>query len=199
MNQDERDRLLHRWQERGDREALGELLLYETRTIRAILVRRGSVLPDRQNGVSDVVQEVGLRLLQREGDGLPTFRDSSALRGYLLKTAWGLCIDRYRRAGRSPVRVSPAGADSFRQDPSTTGGLGEVEHRDFSHALQITLNVLPEAEQRILELYDLKSWSFEAIAREVGLPSADAVRMRRKRALARLAPTLAKWLDILVD
>ena len=36
-----------------------------------------------------------------------------------------------------------------------------------------------------------------AVAREVGLPSPDAARMRRKRALERLELVMSKWLDTL--
>ncbi len=192
----ERDRLLARWQEDGDREALGELLFSETRTIKSILVRRGGTRAE----ASDIVQEAGLHLLRKEeGGGLPAFEDAGALRGYLLKIAWNLCVNRYRQAGRRPMWIDRADTTSIGLDPATTGGLGQVESADFKHALHLALNILPELDQRIVELYDLKNRGFAAIAEELGLPTADAARMRRKRAHERLAPLLGKWLDILEE
>ena len=189
-----REEFFARWKDENDREALGALLLDEAKTIKRILAAKGGTPGD----LSDIVQEAKLRFLRRDdANGLPDFQDVGALRGFLLKTAWNLCINRYRQLGRTPIHVGQSDTDSFRLDAATTGGIGRVERGDLHHALSLALNVLPEPDRQVLELYDLRSMNFATIARELGLPTADAARMRRKRALEHLSRVLAKWLDAL--
>ena len=192
----ERDRLrglFHRWNVQGEHEALGELLQSEMGLVKAYLRGRGLGENGSRSDVSDVAGEAVVRLLARaEQDKDLTFANHQALRSYLLTTAWRLCLQRFRDAGRTPIRT----AGSMARDPSTTGGLGQVDRNDLNTACLLALNELPDPDRRVLQLSFLEGQDAETIAAACGLPSASAVRMRRVRALQKLSSRLRRWWEL---
>ena len=60
-----------------------------------------------------------------------------------------------------------------------------------SQQIEQALAKLPETDRVVLRLRHFQGQSFELVAREAGLDSPDAARMRYHRALAKLARALA--------
>lgn len=193
------DALLQRWQEEDDRGALGELLLYEMTMIKRHLRAKGRDGAGQTLSPSDFAQEAVIRLLnqfdQREAEERTqlVFKNPGHMRGYLIRIAWNLLIDRYRQVGRKPLRLDETTSQDFMEDAATTGGLGRVEDRDLKQAIELSINLLSPKDQEILTLYCLEDRDLAEITEILGLPSRDAARVRKNRAMEHLAPILQRW------
>lgn len=184
--------LLERWRTADDREALDELLRQEVDILKGRLRRRDVELGGSAS-VSDVAQETILRFLRQEEP--PRFADPRQLRAYLWKAAWNLLVDRMRDASK-PVLLEqrPSGTSDDGPALTTTGGIGSVERRDGSFAIQLALNLLAAEDREILDLVYLQGFEISAAARELGL-SHGAANMRLVRARRSLAQKLKHWAE----
>jgi RNA polymerase sigma-70 factor (ECF subfamily) len=185
--------LLRRWQERGDEEALDELLATEIGHLKARIRARGGRRGGSDASVSDVAQEAVLRLLRLEE--APVFDSPQALRAYLWTAAWRLLAERLRRHPRRVARVDDSVSQALDGALATTGGLECVEASDRALALQLTVQLLEPAEREILELVYFRALGLDGAAARLGV-SRDAAKMRCTRARAKLAHKLKRWSEI---
>lgn len=113
-------------------------------------------------------------------------RENESLAAYLNGTARNLLANRRRRQAASPREV-PVEESALIQAPP------DPEILDRARLARRALASLEGLDRRIVELTLREELGSEEIGRRVGL-SPDAVRMRRSRALRRLADRVRGWL-----
>ncbi|MEZ5967134.1 MAG: sigma-70 family RNA polymerase sigma factor [Planctomycetota bacterium] len=190
--------LLRRWHG-GDREALDELVRRNIDWIsRRVQQSLGPELRARFE-TQDLVQDVMLEVLECG----PRFDvDSEQLfRALLARIVTNDICDRHRwvhRQRRARARERARLSDTvLKLDPPVDSVTrpSQVLHRDERRAwVRLALDFLEPEDREVLRLRIWESHSYPEIGEMLGL-TADAVRMRTKRALARLAVTFEKLLD----
>lgn len=133
----------------------------------------------------DVAQEALGRALEAMRAG--RIENLAALPGFLFKTALRLCFRRTRSAGREARALQKFGAgDEGTAPENPLASLLSAERRS---GLQRAFERLEADERRLLEMTYRDELDSEEIGRRLGL-SAGAVRVRRHRAVRRLAELL---------
>jgi len=133
-----------------------------------------------QMDTCDLVQETALHTLRR----LPSFTPdhAGAMPAYLQRAAGNLVIDALRRARCRPAApLDEAMLRSKEYDALTETIRGEAR----TH-YRAALRALRAKDRRLLIARHHLEWSYEAIAKRLRLPTADAVRMALRRAERRL-------------
>jgi RNA polymerase sigma factor (sigma-70 family) len=186
--------LLNRWQRDGDRDALDDLLRIEIDLLKARIRTRGARSTGADHSVSDVAQEAVMRTLNVALP--PQFDNPRAMRGYLWTAASRLLADRLRRSQLDCVPLDDSASQALDDGMATTGGLGDVDRRDQSVALDTLMQLLEPGERRILELVFTRGLDYEAAAAELAI-TPDAAKMRCARAKQRLARKLRDWSELI--
>jgi len=172
---------------RGDADALRELhARYESCVLKVVRRRLGPGLRSRYDTV-DVAQSVFEDVLR----DLPAFEDrgEEAFRHWLYMKAENKVRDAWRRrlhpegGAREGELVTADGEITTERGP---GPATQAELGDDCGRLRAVLASLPAEQQTILTLRDQDGLAFAEIAQRLGLPSADAARMRYARALVAL-------------
>ncbi len=133
----------------------------------------------------DVAQEALARGLEAMRAG--RIEDPAALPGFLFQTALHVCLHRIRSAGRERRALQRFGGGAEADTgQSPLSALLSAERR--SRVLQALERVEPD-DRRLLELTFRDELDSEEIGRRLGL-TPGAVRVRRHRAIRRLAETL---------
>jgi RNA polymerase sigma-70 factor, ECF subfamily len=184
--------LLRRWQEAGDRGALDELLRSEIRTLKQVVLARGRSMTTASASASDIAQEAVLRLLRLEDP--PRFEDPRELSRYLWVTAWRLLLQRVRRPYRrknsfDQVQTSQLPALSAEESAA-------LEAREAASALDLAMNLLPDADRDVLHQVYFEGLKLADLARSSGV-SESALKMRVARARQRLSALMAGWEDMI--
>lgn len=163
-----------------------ELLLRSLSGLRRWARRRLPPGVRDQMDTCDLVQETALHTLRRLAAFTP--EHAGSMPAYLQRTAGNIVIDTVRRARRRPVgpldETMPL--PSPEDDPLTETIRCEARVR-----YRMALRALKVKDRRLLIARHHLEWSYDAIARRLGLPSADAVRMGLRRAERRLHNQLA--------
>jgi DNA-directed RNA polymerase specialized sigma24 family protein len=157
--------LLRRWQEESDRDALDELLRIEIAILKSKLRRKSGSAAHPDASVSDLAQEAIVRLLGVEP--APQFENAKAMRAYLWTAAWRLLLERLRRSKAPMKRLDATQTGRFDDALATTGGIGSVEDRDRSVALDVAIQLLEPDEQTILALAYTRDLGIAGAAREL--------------------------------
>jgi len=133
----------------------------------------------------DVAQEALRRGLEAMRNG--RIGESGGLPGFLLRTAHHICLHRGRSAVRErrALRRLVAGAEGG----SAESPLNQLISAEEQSSIREALGRLHPVERRILEMSYRDELDSAEIGRRLGL-SAGAVRVRRHRALRRLADSL---------
>jgi RNA polymerase sigma-70 factor (ECF subfamily) len=135
----------------------------------------------------DVAQEALRRALEALRAG--RIESSAALPGFLFQTSKNLCMHRGRSAGRERKALhrfaSPSGEES---DPAESP-LGSLLSAERQSGVRQALGQLEPGERQLLEMTYRDELPSEEIGRQLGL-TAGAVRVRRHRAIRRLAELL---------
>ncbi len=132
----------------------------------------------------DVAQEAVRLALEAIRDG--RIEDSAGLPGFLFRTAEHICLHRARSAVREQRALRRLGADGGAVDESPLRALISAEEQS---GIREALGRLEPADRQIIELSYREELSSEEIARRLGM-TAGAVRVRRHRAIRRLADAL---------
>lgn len=182
--------LLSRWRA-GDRDALAALLARDLEWIRAFVHRRLGNAPARKFGdTEDFVQEAALRVL-KEG---PRFvlADREQFRALLATIVLNVIRGQHRALHtlkRSAKREHALGADSVLMlDPPARATLRPDEQAAVGEQeewLRLAFLLLDPDDQQVIDLH----WQGKTDAEigEVVGAVANTARMRRQRAMARLA------------
>ena len=192
--QDRSADLLRQWQDQGDRGALEELLGIEISVLKTSLRRRDGRAGPPTISVSDVAQDVVMRVLQL--DPPPHFENTRAMRGYLWTAAQRLLFEHLRRRKSPGVDLDESRSSLIDKEFQTTGGLRGVEERDQAVALALAMQLLDPTDQQILDLYYFRSVDTANIAAALGI-SRDAAKTRVANARMSLAKKLVKWTEVI--
>jgi RNA polymerase sigma-70 factor, ECF subfamily len=174
--------------ESSDRAVLGpreDLLLLGLSGLRRWA--RGRLPPSARDEMDtcDLVQETALHTLRRLASFTPVHAGS--MPAYLRRVAGNIVID-VRRARRRPVTpLEEAGPlRSHEDDPLSEAIRGEARTQ-----YRTALRALRDKDRRLLIARHHLEWRYDAIAKRLGLPSADAVRVALRRAERRLHAQLS--------
>jgi RNA polymerase sigma factor (sigma-70 family) len=184
--------LLERWQQKGDVEALDELLRIEVSALAARLRGRGRGLLRPSASASDLAQEAVFRMLRLEN--APEFKDERELRAYLWTAAWRLLLNRRQSRGEGVVSISRAPSGDMGL-VITSGGVGEAERSDQNAALSVMMNLLRDEDREVLELVYFQHVEITELAERLGIQRS-AADMRLSRARRRLAEKMVDWSDV---
>ena len=132
----------------------------------------------------DVAQEALRRALEAMEAG--RIENSAALPGFLFQTALHICLHRGRSAGRERKALQRFGTNA---EQSVEGPLAGLISRERRSNVRQALEQIEPDDRRLLELTYRDELSSEDIGRQLGL-TAGAVRVRRHRAIRRLADLL---------
>jgi RNA polymerase sigma factor (sigma-70 family) len=189
-------RLIERWQQAGDVDALDELLRIEVRALAVRLRSRGRGMLRPSASASDLAQEAVLRMLDLEDP--PEFKDPRELRAYLWTAAWRLLLNRGRARGRSAVPLSRAPSADAGLVLEGGGGVSAAERAERHAALDVVMNLLRDEDREVLELVYFRHLDIERAAQELGVQRA-AAEMRLSRARRRLAEKMVGWSDVVQE
>ena len=189
-------RLIERWQQAGDLDALDELLRIEVQALAVRLRSRGRGMLRPSTSASDLAQEAVLRMLDLEE--APVFKDPRELRAYLWTAAWRLLLNRGRARGHSAVPLSRAPSADAGLALEGGGGVSEAERAERNAALNVVMNLLRDEDREVLELVYFQHLDIERVAQELGLQRG-AAEMRLSRARRRLAEKMVGWSDVVRD
>ena len=147
------------------------------------------ILRDRHEA-EDVLQESILRLVRLAREG--KLRDANgSIKGFLLRCARNLCIDRLRRAKRlSPIEEDATSGGVHMQtiDPPDIA----METSRLQSAFDEALARLPGMQRTILVLKELNGESYGEIAQALDI-SIECVRKSLYRSRQKLRETLAPY------
>ena len=170
----------------GDRQAVEALL---QRSVPQLKRWAHGKLPAAARGsldTGDLVQDTVLHVLRR----LDTFqpRHVGAMQAYLRQSVLNRIRDEIRKIGRHPA-PSELPDDMPSEEPSPLERAVEAEAVSRYHQALTTLN--PRDRQLVVARIEAQ-WSYDEIARQLGMSTPDAARMAVSRALRRLLDSLNK-------
>ena len=165
---DEDGQLLLDYVRRGDVKSLSALVMRTTRPLMAYL--RGMTSSDAD--AEDAFQECWMRVIRSCG----SYRGGS-VRGYLMRIARSVVIDRFRRRGAPTVSIDAEeseGLESRLAAESPTPAL-DCERAANAEAIRNAVRALPARQREVLLLRIEGELSFKEIAAELGIPLGTAL------------------------
>lgn len=187
--------LLRRWHD-GDEQALARLVELHLPWLETYVDRRLGAFLRTQGEPADFVQDAVLDFLRHA----PRFqvRDADQLRGLLARVVENTLRDRndwFRAKRRDLNRNAPLPSESVLSlDPALATGTtpstnaSRTEMRDW---VRLGLELLEPEDRKVILRREYEDRSFVEIGDELGM-TANAVRMRWVRAVARLADTVRR-------
>jgi len=131
----------------------------------------------------DVAQEAMLRAYR----SFHRLRDRDRFRGWLVRTAWRLSLDRIRASGRRERRECVA-MEGWRE----TGAENAAASLEFERHVASALDKLPEKLRMVMLLAAIEGYNTREVATLLGLPEG-TVKSRLFHARKQMAESL-KWL-----
>ena len=186
-------RLLERWQQGGDIDALDELLRIEVAALAARLRSRARGMLHPSASASDLAQEAVFRMLRLED--APEFKDQRELRAYLWTAAWRLLVNRGRARSKSFVSISQAQSSDMGLVLTGGGGASAALRAEENAALSVVMSLLRDEDREVLELTYFQHLEVGEVASRLGIQRA-AAEMRLTRARRRLAEKMVGWADV---
>lgn len=184
--------LLLSWQERGDREALGQLLRREIHELKRRVLYHGQGILNSPGSASDVINESIMRVLQ--SDRRPAFYSARVFSAYLWRAAQRLLIDRLRRRQNAHFLDNRSG---FLENILTvTGNQKNVDRADSMRRISVVMSLIDDGSREILRQVYLKERSIVDVARSMGI-TPGAAKMRLFRAKKVLRKKLDNWSNYL--
>ena len=134
----------------------------------------------------DVVQETIVRAVNRLENFEP--RHVGALQAYLRQAVMNRIRDEVRRSGRTPAATTIGDDHQDRAASPLDEAIGHEAVERYEAALA---RLRPDEREAIITRVEMDA-SYDAVARALGKPSADAARMAVSRALLRLAQEMSR-------
>ncbi len=187
----ELERLADRYAD-GDESAIGEILHREGPGIERRMRQRIPPRMRRRFGVSDVVQDMAVELVQQRGRFLN--RGASALRRFLRTVAdrvLGRAIRRERQQRRDVARNVRTGEDNpVEHHPAALGRPSEqLADRERVVTVKACYARLSREERLVIELVEQDGLTYREVAERLAI-TPEAARKRFDRAMAHLVATL---------
>jgi RNA polymerase sigma-70 factor, ECF subfamily len=148
----------------------------------------------RRLGDAALAEDLAQEVLRRVSEALREGRveNVDALPAFVFQTATHLCLHHYRsrsREARALARMSSGGREPGAEEPDPLAGLVSDETRA---AVRQALETLPPPDRDLLHRIYFDHEDTAELASRLGI-SVGAVRVRKHRALARLAELLGEW------
>ena len=174
---------------RQDADAFGRIIdAYQHRIFG--FVKR--MIPDVEEA-SDVAQEVFIRAYQ----GLSRFDGRSSLRTWLFRIAYNLCVDRARKASRTPseTRIESNEEDELAHEFADSRWNPEeiIINEELMSIVEEGIEGMSEKLRTVLLLHDREDLAYEEIANALELPIG-TVKSRLFLARAHLQGVLGEYL-----
>ena len=178
--------LLRRWSH-GDRAALERLLEQDDGWVREFVRERMGLDLRRRLESIDIVQDGLVNLLRARPRFAPANRGQ--FRAYLAEVL--LNVLQARRAEMHAQKRDRRREQALSTSCGSLPGVATppdvaAERAELQAWMRLGLEMLPRDEAEVLRLRVHESLDFQVVARRLGMPSADAARMRYQRALPRL-------------
>lgn len=178
------------YHKRTDAELIQQCLKQDNQAWEALLDRYSGLICSiprdlhlTPEDAADVFQSVCLALLE----GLDKLKDETKLSSWLTTVTKRQCY-RVKRRQRQPVVSLDQVEEEVTNLPDRSSSLDEaVEQREQEQLVREALSMMDEPSQRLLTqlFYEKESWSYEAVAQEMGLAVA-TIGPKRGRCLKRL-------------
>jgi RNA polymerase sigma-70 factor (ECF subfamily) len=167
----------------GDADALNRLLeRYLPRLQRWASGRMPAGIRSMSD-TADIVQDAVIHALKNLGT--LEIRSEGAMVAYLRRSIHNRIIDQFRRHQRRPHEEIPADAEATGTSP-LEAAIGAEAIATYERALD---SLRDEERQAVILRVEL-GLDYDAIATQLGKPSADAARMSVRRAIDRLADAM---------
>jgi RNA polymerase sigma-70 factor (ECF subfamily) len=171
----------------NDFEAFGRLVdAYQSRVFG--FVRR--MVPNAEEA-SDLTQEVFIRAFQ----SFSRFDGRSSVRTWLFRIAYNLCVDRSRKASRTPAEVSnvgPDGEDQFEAPDHRWTPEQVTLNAELEAVVERGILSMSEKLRSVLLLHDREDLAYEDIALALNVP-VGTVKSRLFLARAHLQKVLNEY------
>jgi RNA polymerase sigma-70 factor, ECF subfamily len=142
----------------------------------------------RHDEAEDLTQDIFLKIFK----ALHTFDRRANFQTWLISISRNLCIDHYRSV-RKERETMARDVDAADLMPASRekGPHGQLEQLDLRHLIKQALAELPEALRQAVVMRDLKEYTYQEIADELGLPEG-TVKSRINRGRLELARQLRR-------
>jgi RNA polymerase sigma-70 factor (ECF subfamily) len=142
----------------------------------------------RHDEAEDLTQDIFLKIFK----ALHTFDRRANFQTWLISISRNLCIDHYRSVRKERETIA-RDVDASQLAPATKerGPLAQLEQLDLKDLIRRALKELPESLRTAVEMRDLKEYSYQEIADELGLPEG-TVKSRINRGRLELARQLRR-------
>jgi RNA polymerase sigma-70 factor (ECF subfamily) len=173
---------------KNEAEAFGRIVdAYQSRIIGFV----SRMVPTEEDAL-DVAQEVFIRAYQH----LDRFDSRSSLRTWLFKIAHNLCIDRARRAKRTPVQLSVSAGLQGEADwellDQTEGPEDLVINQELRDIVEEAIASMSDKHREVLLLHEEQEMAYEEISQAIKVP-VGTVKSRLFVARAHLKRAIANY------
>jgi RNA polymerase sigma-70 factor, ECF subfamily len=118
----------------------------------------------------DVTQEVFIRAFQN----IDRFDRSGSMKTWLFRIAYNLCVDRSRKAGRSPQQVSMQISSEIAEEYDVADTRWQpdtlLEDNEMRERIELAIANMSEKLRGVLILHDKEDLSYEEIAATMKIP-----------------------------
>lgn len=143
-----------------------------------------AILRNREEAM-DIVQDTYLKAIEKE----KSLKKSRSVKGWLLKVARNLSIDRYRRQKSVPLET----AESLQSSEFTGDDQASVLSMDLKDVIRDIFPELPPREQEVFALRYYEDMTFREISVSLGVTEG-TVKTLHHRVLTRIRAHVAgKW------
>jgi len=150
---------------RQDAEAFGRFMdLYQSRVLG--FVRR--MAPQAEDAL-DITQDVFIRAFQ----SFANFDGRSAVKTWLFRIAYNLCVDRARKQGRTPPVASlgePGEPDSIEVSDTRWEPEQAALNVEMNEAVEKAIGSMSDKLRSVLLLHDREDLAYEEISEMLGIP-----------------------------
>jgi len=172
----------------NEAEAFGRIVdAYQSRIIGFV----SRMVPTEEDAL-DVAQEVFIRAYQH----LDRFDSRSSLRTWLFKIAHNLCIDRARRAKRTPLQLSVSaglqGESDWELLDQTEGPEDLVINQELRDIVEEAIASMSDKLREVLLLHEEQEMAYEEISQAIKVP-VGTVKSRLFLARAHLKRAIANY------
>ncbi len=173
---------------KNEAEAFGRIVdAYQSRIIGFV----SRMVPTEEDAL-DVAQEVFIRAYQH----LDRFDSRSSLRTWLFKIAHNLCIDRARRAKRTPLQLSVSAGVQGESDwdllDQTEGPEDLVINQELRDIVEEAIASMSDKLREVLLLHEEQEMAYEEISQAIKVP-VGTVKSRLFLARAHLKRAIANY------
>ncbi len=143
-----------------------------------------AILRNREEAM-DIVQDTYLKAMEKD----KSLKKSRSVKGWLLKVARNLSIDRYRRQKSVPLETT----ETLQASEFTNDGQSHILNMDLKDVIREVFPELPSREQEVFALRYYEDMTFREISVSLGVTEG-TVKTLHHRVLTRIRALVAgKW------